>query len=234
MRDRMFPTLLGVILGISPSARSRVRCTATRPCDAKSWPGVQAQLDRVPVFTVTRSDGQPLPYDVGGKQQIAVFYTDVEAGKKELSNVHVNFPDLGCDLTSVGLGIAYKACSDGKALIVPGVADLCAAGAPEDVRPVGQEVPLFACMSMQRKEKGGSKVPLFLNHADCVDSLVHETDGLDIDAVFSLQSIVEELTELEDPSTGAFTFEPPATSLQHAQSYIGQGVYIRPVENTDD
>ena len=50
-------------------------------------------------------------------------YADVEAGKKEYESTRDQYPDLGYDITTVGLGAAFKVCSDGKGMLVPGVSD---------------------------------------------------------------------------------------------------------------
>ena len=56
----------------------------------------------------------------------------------------------------------YALVGQGKALITPGVAELTAAGMPEGVSALGQELPLFACMGMARPGacKGLFKVSL--------------------------------------------------------------------------
>ena len=111
-----------------------------------------------------------------------------------------------------------------------------ASGAPEGADPMGQELPLFACMGLKREVEAGRKVPLFMSAADCASAAAEESDAaLEVDAVFSLQSVVEELAALDFPSSeGEFAFEPPSASLQHLASYVGQGVYMRKVDADEE
>jgi len=221
---------------VAPSTNARrvaspPRLTAAGPCESAGWPHLQGLLDELPVFTVANGDGQPLEYQTAADRKLAIFYTDVEAAMKQTEAAKVQFPDLGCDIITTGLGCAYKLSGEGAALIVPGVADLQGAGAPEGVNPMGQEVPLFACMELTREGDDGAKVPLFMSYADCAEAVAEAPGGpLEVNAILSLQSIVEELVELEDPSSGEFKLVPPASSRQHVSSYVGQGVYMRKVE----
>ena len=212
--------------------------SATNPCESAGWPQLQDMLDKVPVFTVANNGGQPLEYQVG-ERKLAVFYADVEVAKKEYDTARGNFPDLGYDMVAVGLGTAYKVSCEGNGLVVPGLAELRAAGAPEDAEPMGQELPLFACMEMQREGDDGLKVPLFVSFADCASTVAQASesagdDGLAVNTVLSLQSVVEELSALADPASGDFSFEVPLASLQHMESYVGQGVYMRKVDEDDE
>ena len=118
----------------------------------------------MPVFTVANEEGKPLQYEIGEKP-LAVFYADVNAAKMENTAAQRQYPDLGCDIIPVGLGSAYKLSVEGKAMIVPGIADLKAAGAPPGAQPMGQELPLFACMEMSRDGADGPVLPLFMSCA---------------------------------------------------------------------
>lgn len=226
----------------SPTNARRValspRLAATGPCESSGWPFLQAILDELPVFTVANGEGQPLQYNTAGpkgQRQLAIFYTDVKAATKQMNVAKEQFPDLGCDIISTGLGGAFKLSSEGGALVVPGVADLQGAGAPEGASPMGQEVPLFACMELSREGDNGPKVPLFMSYTDCAEAIAEAVakvpgEPLEINAILSLQDIVEELADLEDPSSGEFMLVAPSASLQHVASYIGKGVFMRKVE----
>ena len=245
----LFPVaLVGTILGhgrsmqpirVASTPRLATSLAASAPCESAAWPQVQAVLDQTPVFTVANSDNQPLQYQVGDRQ-LAVFYVNVEAGKQSYETARDQHPDLGYDLITVGLGQAFKLASEAKAMVVPGSADLQAAGAPEGAEPMGQEVPLFACMDLKQRDgdDGAPQVPLFFSYADSAAAVAQANDAdqkdLQIDAIFSLQSIVEELAALEDPSSGEFVFEAPSASLHHAASYLGQGIYVRKVEDDEE
>lgn len=192
----------------------------------------------MPVFTVANAEGQPLQYETAGSTvaSVAIFYTDVAAATEQYVAAREKFPDLGCDIVSVGLGSAYKLASGGKAVLVPGVADLMGAGAPAGAQPMGQELPLFACMELTRDgSEGAPKVPLFMSHADCAAAVAQAPGGaLEINAILSLEGYVEELAGLADPSSGEFALVPPAASLRHAATYVGQGVYMRKVDAEEE
>ena len=222
-----------------PALASRLaaspRLQAADPFESAAWPQLQGALDKLPVFTVANQEGKPLQYEIQGTP-LAVFYADVEAAKMELAAAQRQYPDIGCDLIPVGLGSAYRLSCDGKAMLVPGVAELRAAGAPEDAQPMGQDLPLFACMEMSVEgAEGRQELPLFLSYADC-QAAVGRTNDADPDdetpleiSGLSLPSVVERLSSLAEPSSGGFSFQAPSASMRHIDAYLGQGVYWRDV-----
>ena len=140
---------------------ARVTPLRMGPCESAAWPLVQAALDKLPVFTVANSEEQPLQYQVG-ERKLAVFYADVKVATKEYIAARDRAEGgetalVGCDIIQIGLGAAYKLSVEGTAMIVPGMAELRAAGAPEDAQPIGQELPLFACMEMKLQGDAGPK-----------------------------------------------------------------------------
>ena len=166
---------------------------------------------------------------------MAIFYTDVAAATEQYVAARDTFPDLCCDIVTVGLGSAYKLSCEGNAMVVPGAADLRGAGAPEGAQPMGQELPLFACMELRHEGDDGPKVPLYVSHADCAAAVAQAPGrSLEIDAVLSLQDIVQELAGLDDLSSSEFSFVPASAAMQHISSYVGQGVYLRKVDEDAD
>lgn len=162
----------------------------------------------------------------------------MEAAKTQLATAQDQFPELECDLIPVGLGSAYKLSCTGKAILVPSVAALLAAGAPEGTEPLGQELPMFACMEITRAGEEGPLVPLFMSYVDYSEAVARETDAYAPEqplqmVCLSLASVVEELAGLDDPSSGAFSFVAPSESLQHIETYLGKGVYWREVPSED-
>ena len=235
-----------VIANARPLLSSRVALSVAHTRRIASSPrlaistDLQSSLDNVPLFTVGNEEGQPLQYQVGSggaEKKVAIFFADVEAAKKQLADAQSQNPDLkSYDLVPVGLGSAYKLSCDGKAMVVPGLPELVAAGAPEDAQPMGQELPLFACMEMTRtSEDGKTVVPLFISHSDCAAAVQQAADARPDDPLeivpLSLQGVVE---QLDDPATGSFSFEAPSASISHIESYVGQGVYWREAEPAEE
>ena len=184
------------------------------------WPALKEALDKLPVFTVANEEGKPLEYEVDGKQS-AIFYADVEAAKNELKAAQGQYPDLNCDLIPVGLGTAFPLTCEGKATLVPGMAELQAAGAPAGAPAVGQTLPLFACMEMSREQDGKPILPLFMSHADCVQAVKQASeadgeDGLEIVGL-SLPSVVDRLSSTTE---SAFTFVSPTASSKYITDYL--------------
>eukprot|EP00966_Prymnesium_polylepis_P270343 6245141-Prymnesium_polylepis.1 len=89
-------------------------------------------------------------------------------------------------------------------------------------------------MELRGEGDNSTKIPLYMSHADCA-AAVAQAQGvtLEINAILSLQDIVEELAGLDDPSSGEFLFMPPSLAMQHVASYVGQGVYMRKVEEEE-
>ena len=77
--------------------------------DNPGWSDVQPILDGLPVFTLANEDEKPLQYEVNGKP-MAIFYADVAAAKQQFDAVTEQNPDLGYDLTPVGVGTACTSC----------------------------------------------------------------------------------------------------------------------------
>lgn len=195
-----------------------------------------AALNKLPVFAIANREKKPLEFKVGDAMKV-IFYADVAAAKEQLATTKRDSPDLyeqhGCDVITVGLGSAYKLACDGKAVIVPGIADLRGAGAPEGVQPIGLDLPLFACMKMWKLDDDEKPVlPLFMCHADCAAAVAEANEAekpeepLEI-SILSLQSVVEHLA---NPSSETFAFVPPSASVDFFSTYIGSGVYMREVK----
>ena len=124
---------------------------------------VKALLDRLPVFTVANEQGQPLQYEADGKP-LALLYADVDAAKSELKSAKEEHPSLGLDIVPMGLGEAFQLHRTGAAVLIPSQDSMEAAGAPKGASPLGQELPLFACMEMAVQGEDGKPVlPLFLD-----------------------------------------------------------------------
>ena len=112
-----------------------------------------------------------------------------------------------------------------QAVIVPNRQAILEAGAPPYTNPVGQSVPLFACMEIaQETPDGKSLLPLFLERQDAQDAVAEAVlaDGGSLDEFeivsLSLNRAVEILAT--NPESTAFHFIPPASSMRYIEKYL--------------
>lgn len=216
-------------------ARSPAVMMALSLTDSPAWPSIQAQLDALPVFSVGQPDGKPFQYQVNGEPR-AVFYADIAAAKSELDAIKAQNPELACDLVTVGLGSAYALSLAGQASLVPGLAELTAAGMPEGVPAIGQDLPFFGCLELTSEiEGGGTVVPLFMSVEDGKTAVAEavaaggKEESLQM-APFALPSIVEHLSGLPEGAPPEFGFVAPTASTEHVKFYVGDGVYYRVID----
>lgn len=207
------------------------RCASPIACSSSdfdfdknpAWGKLQVELDQLPTFTVANKEGQPLQYEKEG-QPLAIFNADLEEAKAELTKAQEQFPELECDLIPVGLGTAYKLSCQGKALLIPSIAELRHAGAPEG-EPFGQPVPLFACMEMSQDMGKGPVLPVFQSFQDCKTAVSQvlapgqSEEELEIVGM-ALPSVVQRLASLSTGS-GGFRFIPNSGSAKYIAEYLG-------------
>ena len=124
--------------------------------ESEAWKPIQADLDRVPVFTVATKEGNPLAYtiEITGKGEFNVpcFYCDVDAALSELKGARENSELDDLDIIPFPLGRAFQLWSNDEAVIVPSKQSIQQAGAPPGTNPIGQQVPLFACMEIAEEQ----------------------------------------------------------------------------------
>ena len=100
------------------------------------------------------------------------------------------------------------------------------AGAPPNANPMGQQVPLFACMEIAQEDENGKPVlPLFFELEDA-NNVVSQAVSLDggkeeeFEVVgLNLPEAVSLLANAKDEQT-AFHFVPPTSSLKHIRDYL--------------
>lgn len=119
--------------------------------------------------------------------------------------------------------------SKDEAIIIPNKKAIVQAGAPPNTNPMGQEVPLFACMDIMRSSEdgtGGSVLPLFMDLDDAnaaveqavkLDGGVTSVEEMEVVSL-SLNRAVELLATV--PETPAFQFIAPEKSFQYIQKYL--------------
>jgi len=198
--------------------------------DAPGWPAIEKELDQVPVFALANAEGQPIKYSIGKSDseaiEIPLFYTHVEDALAELEKAKESNPLPGMDINPYPLGGIFKMWATDAAVIVPNTKAIMQAGAPPNANPMGQNVPLFACMEIaQEDEKGNPVLPMFLDLEDANDAVTQAVsfDGgkaEDFEVVgLNLPEAVNLLANSKDGST-AFNFVPPESSLRHIRDYL--------------
>merc|ERR1712232_157244 len=125
------------------------------------------------------------------------------------------------DINPYPLGGIFKMWATDAAVIIPNKRAIIQAGAPPNANPIGQQVPLFACMEIaQENEKGNPILPMFLELEDANSAVSQaiSVDGgksEDFEVVgLNLPEAVSSLANSKDGST-AFNFIPPESSLKH-------------------
>lgn len=192
---------------------------------SEGWGIIKKELNVLPVFTCANEEGYPLQYDLNG-QPAPFFYCDVEAAKIELAKASAATKLGGTlDIVPFPLGDVFEMSTKGKAVIIPSQGAIDAAGAPPGTNPIGQTIPLFACMDiMQEGEDGVAVLPIFmvLEEAQAAMRMALEIDGgdpSDFEVVgLSLNRAVELLATV--PDTPSFHFIPPASSVEHIRAYL--------------
>ncbi len=194
--------------------------------ESKGWPQIKKDMNTVPVFCCANGEGQPLKYQVN-EYELAFFYCHVPDAKRELAKAREETSIPGLDIVPYPLGEVFEMVSENQAIIIPSAEDLSAAGCPTEVSPIGQQIPLFACMEiMQELEDGTAVLPLFfkLDEAKAALGMALKADGGDATEFeitgLSLEKAVEALATV--PDTPAFQFITPAASIEHIEKYLNE------------
>ena len=152
----------------------------------------------------------------------------MDEAKEELEKAKTASTVEGLDVLPFPLGKAFQMWAQDEAVIVPSKMAVVQAGAPPGTNPIGQEVPLFACMDiMQSNEDGsGAMLPMFLSLADAQkavsDAVAAEgANPDDFEVVsMSLGRAVELLATV--PETPAFQFVGPKRSFEYIAEYLSE------------
>jgi hypothetical protein len=218
-----------IIVKRSVSAVHRLTANTNDLFASEGWRPIQDDLDQVPIFTCANQEGKPLAYTVEMKDQtytVPFFFCDVDDAQIELEKA-----TEGTGLDEIGLipfplGKAFQMWAQDEAVIIPSARAIMQAGAPPGSNPIGQQVPLFACMEiMQSNEDGsGAVLPLFMDFEEANAAVVSavEMDGGNVSdfevVTLSLQKAVQLLATV--PETPAFQFVASSKSLKYIQDYL--------------
>jgi len=197
-----------------------------------NWKPLKKELDSLPVFCVANGKGQPLQYDVGRTPQ-AFFFCDVDNALAELKTAKQETSMIAeeLDIIPFPLGTAFQLYYDQQAaMIVPSRRALTAAGAPPNVNPLGQQVPLFGCMdiSMPDEETGRPVLPLFMDASEAQDAVDEalgaaksDGEGVRKDEFEIVSLSLDKAVELLCASSEtAFQFMPPKSSIRYIGEYL--------------
>eukprot|EP00980_Cylindrotheca_fusiformis_P028594 scaffold22613_cov126-Cylindrotheca_fusiformis.AAC.14 len=199
---------------------------------SEGWGPIKKDMDSVPTFCVSNKEGKPIAYAITINDdtfQVPFFYCDVDDAKDELAKAKEANSELAAemDLIPFPLGVAFEMWSKDQAVIVPSAEAIKQAGAPPGTNPIGQPVPLFACMDiMQETSDGKGALPLFLDMEEAngavkeaVDSDGGSSDDFEVVSL-SLNRAVELLATV--PGTPGFQFIPPQSSIKHINEYLSE------------
>ena len=139
-----------------------------------TWPELQVELDKVPVFTIVNAGqepcGLPVPrFFIDPSDAEAALAADLRAARGMRGADAVLAAGLlsGVRVQPVGLGSAYNLVQQGKALFVPEASGLSAAKGMEGGEQIGDGLPLVGCYQMRMPRKdGGPVTPLFMGLAE--------------------------------------------------------------------
>jgi hypothetical protein len=205
--------------------------------DGPGWDAIREELDRVPVFACANEDGKPMKYSVelGTKgsdekktYEVPLFYTHVDDAIAERDNARKATPQLNIDVCPYQLGTIFQLWASNEAVIVPNKKAIVSAGAPPTANPMGQNVPLFACMEMAQENEAGKPVlPLFFELEDAQEALAQAvaTDGGDVSEFeivgLNLPEAVQLLSNAnKKEDAAAFQFIPPSSSIKHIRDVM--------------
>ena len=185
------------------------------------WGPIKKELDHVPVFSTANSQGQPLQYNVGG-DPVGFFFCDVDAAKAELEKAKEETKMDGLQILPFPLGEIFEMGGKKLAAIIPGAEALEAAGAPKDINPVGQQVPLFGCMEITANQPDGTeKTPLFFTYKEAeaaMNMALDSAGGGDQKFEITVMPLVKAVQTMASNNEKSYMFESPESSLVYLKS----------------
>ncbi len=207
--------------------------------ESEGWKNIADDLSRFPLFTIATPQGNPVAYQITvGKEKtfdIPFFYCDVTEALAELEKAQANSAKKTqgekLKLIPFPLDQAFKLWCNDKAGIIPSKASILQAGAPAGTSPIGQRVPMWACLEISEEQEGGlpPKLPIFMALDDANAAVLEavggdrtKTDDFEV-VCLSLDGAIEQLVTLPEESP-SFHFIPPSKSMTYIEENIeGEG-----------
>eukprot|EP00534_Pseudo-nitzschia_fraudulenta_P001472 CAMPEP_0201127596 /NCGR_PEP_ID=MMETSP0850-20130426/30853_1 /ASSEMBLY_ACC=CAM_ASM_000622 /TAXON_ID=183588 /ORGANISM="Pseudo-nitzschia fraudulenta, Strain WWA7" /LENGTH=266 /DNA_ID=CAMNT_0047396497 /DNA_START=99 /DNA_END=899 /DNA_ORIENTATION=+ len=200
--------------------------------ESEGWKDIAGDLSRFPLFSLATPEGNPVAYQITvGKEKtydIPFFYCDVTEALAELEKTQANSAKAteaeNLKLIPFPLEQAFKLWCDDKAVIIPSKASILQAGAPAGTNPIGQKVPMWACLEISEEQEGGlpPKLPIFMALDDANAAVLEAVEGDkekadDFEVVcLSLDGAIQQLVNVQDESP-SFRFIPPSKSMEYIE-----------------
>ena len=199
---------------------------------SQGWKNIADDLSMFPLFTISTTQGNPVAYQISvGKEKtfdVPFFYCDVTEALAELEKAQKNPTEAtkGETLKVIPFPLdqAFDLWCKDKAVIIPSKAAILEAGAPAGTNPIGQKVPMWACLEISEEQEGGlpPKLPIFMALDDANAAIIEAVEGDREKAdefelvCLSLDGAIEQLVTVPEESP-SFHFIPPSKSMKYIE-----------------
>lgn len=197
--------------------------------EMEGWKNIADDLHQFPLFAVAASEGIPIAYHVTLNEEttynIPFFFCNVDEALQELDHAKQINQNSDMQLIPFPLGTAFRLWCTDQAVIVPSLASIRQAGAPPGTNPIGQTVPMWACLEISEEmEDGKPRLPIFMDLEDANAAVMEAVgaDGGKLDdfevVCLSLSGAIEQLATVPEKSP-SFHFIPPSSSMKYIEEY---------------
>jgi hypothetical protein len=195
--------------------------------EMEGWKNIADDLHQFPLFSVATPEGIPVAYQVTLNEaktyNIPFFFCSVEEAMQELEKAKEINSNERLQLVPFPLGTAFKLWCTDQAVIVPSQSSIQQAGAPPGTNPIGQTVPMWACLEISEEmEDGKPRLPIFMDLEDANAAVMEAVgaDGGKMDdfevVCLSLSGAIEQLATVPEESP-SFHFIPPTSSMKYIE-----------------
>lgn len=197
--------------------------------EMEGWKNIADDLHQFPLFAVATSEGIPVSYRVTLNEEttydIPFFFCNIDEALQELDDARKINQNSDMRLVPFPLGTAFRLWCTDQAVIVPSKASIRQAGAPPGTDPVGQTVPMWACLEISEEmDDGKPRLPIFMDLEDANAAVMEAlgADGGKLDdfevVCLSLSGAIEQLATVPEESP-SFHFIPPSSSMKYIEEY---------------
>ncbi|VEU39809.1 unnamed protein product [Pseudo-nitzschia multistriata] len=209
-----------------------------RMFESEGWKGIAEDLRSFPLFCIATAEDNPVAYQITvGEEKtfdVPFFYCDVTEAAAALEKAQASSDNAteGVDLKLLPFPLeqAFKLWCGDKAVIIPSKASILQAGAPAGTNPIGQRVPMWACLDIAEEQGEGlpPKLPIFMGLEDANDAVLEAVGGDrakvdDLEVVcLSLDGAIEQLVTAAPEEAPGFAFIPPSKSMKYIEENVQQ------------